>query len=237
LRHPILTIEDLSPDFYAVSDLLIEDFSTRRLWLFDLEATGLDTSRERVTQIAGILLADGRLQEDSAFTQFVALEPGVEIPEEIRELTGIGPETLAGAPPFAEAWARHLEAALPADLWIGQSVFEFDVPLLLAEFERHALPAGLPGVLDSVMLATHLLGPPPDGERWSTTRLIKHFDADVSGLRRHDALDDVRILGRILLPMIEQFRTRRADRIEIREPLAVRRHPPVRAAPDAPHRT
>ena len=227
MKHPILKIEDVSPEFYQVSDLLIEDFSRRRLWLFDLEATGLDTRRERVTQIAGILLEDGRLREDSAFAQFVELEPGVEIPREVRELTGIGPETLAGAPPFADAWARHLEAAGSADLWIGQSVFEFDVPLLMAEFARRDMPAELPGVLDSVMLATHLLGPPPPGERWSTSRLVKRFGADVSGLRRHDALDDVKILGRILGPMIELIRTRHADRIEIRGPLAVRRHPPV----------
>ena len=148
MKHPILKIEERSPEIYAVSELLLEEFSRLRLWLFDLEATGLDTARERVTQIAGILLADGRIHEDSAFTQFVELEPGVEIPREVQELTGIVPKTLAGAPPFAEAWARHLEAASSADLWIGQSVFEFDVPLLLAEFERRGMPAELPGVLD-----------------------------------------------------------------------------------------
>ena len=225
--HPILKIEKRSPEIYEVSDLLLEGFSRRKLWLFDLEATGLDTRRERVTQIAGILLADGRIQEDSAFTQFVELEPGVEIPREVQELTGIVPETLAGAPSFAEAWARHLEAAAAAELWIGQSVYEFDVPLLLAEFERRGMPAELPGVLDSVVLATHLLGAPQEGERWSTSRLVKHFDADVSGLRRHDALDDVKILGRILLPMLERIRNGYADRLEIREPLEVRRHPPI----------
>ena len=227
MKHPILKIEERSPEIYAVSELLLEEFSRLRLWLFDLEATGLDTASERVTQIAGILLADGRIHEDSAFTQFVELEPGIEIPREVRELTGIVPETLAGAPPFAEAWARHLEAASSADLWIGQSVFEFDVPLLLAEFERRGMPAELPGILDSVVLATHLLGAPERGERWSTSRLVKHFGADVSGLRRHDALDDVKILGRILEPMVERIRDVHFDRLDIRDPLPVRRHPPV----------
>jgi DNA polymerase III epsilon subunit-like protein len=229
LKHPILRIEELSDELYQVSDLRIERFSSQRLWLFDLEATGLDTQRERVTQIAGVLLWDGRIIEESAFSQFVGLEPGVEIPPVVQELTGITLERLAGAPPFADAWRRHLRAAAEADLWIGQSVFEYDVPLLLTEFARHGMPVELPPVLDSVVIATHLLGPPPPGERWSTSRLINHFGADVSGLRRHDALHDVKILGRILLPMLDRIRTQHGDRLEIREPLPVRRHPPIKS--------
>jgi DNA polymerase III epsilon subunit-like protein len=230
VKHPILKIAELSPEVYEVSDLLIERFSRKKLWLFDLEATGLDTDRERVTQIAGVLMRDGQLDLDTAFEQYVALPEGVEIPKVVRELTGITAETLAGAPPFREAWARHLRAAAGADLWIGQSVFEFDVPLLLAELARHDLPAELPPVLDSVVIATHLLGPPPPGERWSTSKLLARFQIDTSGLRRHDALQDVKILARILAPMIEKLRSDHRDCLEIpaSKPLAIRRHPPVR---------
>jgi hypothetical protein len=32
--------------------------------------------------------------------------------------------------------------------------------------------------------------------------LIEKSSVDITGLRRHDALDDVKILGRILLPML-----------------------------------
>ena len=231
MEHPILKLREVSDEEYEVSDLHLDAFSSLKLWLFDLEATGLDTNVERVTQIAGIALADGELQERSEFAQFVELEAGVEIPQVVRDLTGITPETLKGAPSFREGWERHLQAAVDADLWIGQSVFEFDVPLLLAEFERREMPLKLPPILDSVVLATHLLGPPPEGERWSTTRLINHFGVDVSGLRRHDALDDVKILGRTLLPMIDLVRSEHDDRVEIREPLAIRRHPPVRSEP------
>jgi DNA polymerase III epsilon subunit-like protein len=232
VKHPVLKIAEISPELYEVSDLRLERFSQRRLWLFDLEATGLDTDRERVTQIAGIALRGGELVEESAFEQYVALPEGVEIPKEVQELTGISAETLAGAPPFPEAWARHLRAAAGADLWIGQSVFEFDVPLLFSEFARHGMPAELPPVLDSVVIATHLLGPPPAGERWSTSKLLARFGVDIAGLRRHDALQDVKILGRILGPMTRQLQEERGDRIDIPagQPLPIRRHPPVRSA-------
>jgi DNA polymerase III alpha subunit (gram-positive type) len=225
-----MRIDEISDELYRVSDLLLERFCELNLWLFDLEATGLDTTRERVTQIAGIMLRDGRIDEDSAFTQFVELPEGVEIPKVVRDLTGITPETLAGAPAFHVGWERHLEAASGADLWMGQSVFEFDVPLLLTEFERHGMPVELPPVLDSVVLATWLLGPAGTGERWSTSRLIQQFDVNVEGLRRHDALDDVKILGRILVPMLERVREEHGDRVEIPSsaPVDVNRHAPVR---------
>jgi DNA polymerase III epsilon subunit-like protein len=231
MKHPILKLADVAPELYEVSDLRIERFSQRTLWLFDLEATGLDTARERVTQIAGIALRDGEIVEDSAFEQYVALPDGVEIPKVVQELTGISAATLAGAPDFRDAWARHLASAAGADLWIGQSVFEFDVPLLFSEFARHGMPAELPPVLDSVVIATHLLGPPPPGERWSTSRLLARFAIDTAGLRRHDALDDVKILGRILAPMLRILREQHDDRLEIPagKPLAIRRHPPIRS--------
>jgi len=232
VKHPILKIEEISPELYEVSDLRFERVWERTLWLFDLEATGLDTDRERVTQIAGMAMRGGELIESSAFEQYVALPAGVEIPKVVQELTGISAQTLAGAPPFRQAWARHLAAAAGADLWIGQSVFEFDVPLLFAEFARHGMPAELPSVLDSVVIATHLLGPPPAGERWSTSRLLARFQVDTTGLRRHDALHDVKILGRILAPMLRQLREERGDRLDIPagKPLAIRRHPPVHSA-------
>ncbi len=227
MKNPILDLRPVSDEIYEVSNLLIERFSEQRFWLFDLEATGLDTRRERVTQIAGIPLERGRIVEEEAFTQYVALPEGVEIPSVVRELTGITPDTLKGAPPFRDAWALHLEAAGEQRIWVGQSVFEFDVPLLEEEFKRHAMPVALPPVLDSVLLATHILG--ESEERWSTSRLLAHFEVDIEGLQRHDALDDVKILGRILLPMLELIRSAHHDSVRIPSdrPVRVRRHPPV----------
>jgi DNA polymerase III subunit epsilon len=227
LTHPMLRIEPVSDELYAVSDLLVNALSQKRIWLFDLEATGLDTSKERVTQIAGCMFEGGQIREETAFTSFVWPGEGVEIPKVVRELTGITPEKLQGAPAFPEAWRSHLAAARGADFWLGQSVFEFDVPLLDAELARHRMPPGLPATLDSVVLATWLLGPPE--ERWSTSRLLARFEVDTVGLRRHDALDDVKILGRLLEPMVRLVTTERGDRVEIPTgaPLQIKRHPPI----------
>jgi DNA polymerase III epsilon subunit-like protein len=231
VKHPIARLKEVSPELYEVSDLLLDGLSQQRLWLFDLEATGLDTRRERVTQIAGVPLEAGRLLEEAAFVTFVDPGPGVEISREVQELTGITPEKLRGAPSFREAWSAHLRAAEGAFLWIGQSVFEFDVPLLQAELARHALPPRLPAILDSVVLATFLLGPPQG--RWSTSALLQRYAVDTGELRRHDALDDVKILARILLPMLGQLRDDHGGRIVIdaTKPLQIKRHPPIDSTP------
>lgn len=228
LKHPMLRIAPVSDEVYAVSDLLIPELSRKRIWLFDLEATGLDTSKERVTQIAGCMFENGQIREETAFTSFVWPGEGVEIPKVVRELTGITPEKLQGAPAFPEAWRSHLAAARGADFWLGQSVFEFDVPLLEAEFARHRMASDLPATLDSVVVATWLLGPPE--ERWSTSKLLQRFTVDTVGLRRHDALDDVKILGRLLQPMLRLAAEERGDRMEIPSdaPLHIKRHPPIR---------
>jgi DNA polymerase III epsilon subunit-like protein len=221
----VLRMEDVGPEVYAVSDLHLADISRMRLWLFDLEATGLDVRKERVTQIAGIPLQGGELIEDEAFSQLV--DPGIPIPDEIQELTGITPDRVEGQPGFASAWKQALAAAEGCDLWLGQSVFEFDVPLLDVELARHGLPPKLPPILDSVVIATMLLGP-PEG-RWSTSSLIQRFEVDTTGLRRHDALDDVKILGRTLLPMLKLIREQHHDRLELppEARLEIARHPPI----------
>jgi DNA polymerase III epsilon subunit-like protein len=228
MRNPVIEIRPVCDTHYEVCGLDLRAFSKLRFWVFDLEATGLDTSRARVTQIAGLPVDGKRILEDKAYSQLVYPGDGVTIPEEVQDLTKITPERVKGAPLFPESWRACLESARGCDLWLGQSVFEYDVPLLEAELGRHGLDPTLPPMLDSVVLATALLGEPE--RRWSTSALIDRFKVDTGGLRRHDALDDVKIASRILLPMIELVKNKHGDRLTIPRdrPLRIRRHPPIK---------
>jgi DNA polymerase III alpha subunit (gram-positive type) len=223
-------MRNVSEECYEVSALALERFSELRFWVYDLEATGLDTDRERITQIAGVPVCGGRIHEERAFSQLVYPGHGIEIPKEVQELTGITLDRVKHSPPFPNAWRSCVEAAKGCDLWVGQSVFEFDVPLLQTELTRHGMSPTLPPMLDTVFLATALLG--ERDRRWSTSALIQKFQVNIDGLRRHDALDDVKIVGRILLPMMELLKEKHADRIVIPpdKPVRVRRHPPFKAA-------
>ena len=79
-----------------------------------------------------------------------------------------------------------------------------------------------------MVLAPSVLGMP--ALRWSTNALIQRFEVDVKGLRRHDALDDVRILGRILGPITKLIKEEQGDqlRIGLESPLEIKRHPPIK---------
>ena len=84
LKHPMLRIAPVSDELYAVSDLDLAELSRKRIWLWDLEATGLDTSAERVTQIAGCMFENGQVRDETAFVTFVWPGEGVEIPKVVR---------------------------------------------------------------------------------------------------------------------------------------------------------
>ena len=100
----MLRIQPVSDDLYEVSDLEIRAFSSLRIWVYDLEATGLDTTRERVTQIAGLPIEGGKIFEDEAFVKLVHSGEGVEISKEAEELTGYTHEKLKDASPSPDAW-------------------------------------------------------------------------------------------------------------------------------------
>ena len=138
MRHPILQIRSVSDEFYEVSDLLVENVSEQRFWLFDLEATGLDTTRERITQIAGIPIEDGRIIDDEAFTMYVALDPEVEIPKVVHRPHEIEPgsrgriETILRSLDQEEMTALKVDGALVMTCQFCSVDFRFDQAALEA---------------------------------------------------------------------------------------------------------
>lgn len=69
-----------------------------RLAIIDLETTGTDPTRDRVTEVAILLVDDGVLVEEWSSL----VNPGVPIPPEIQALTGIRDDMVRVAPTFAE---------------------------------------------------------------------------------------------------------------------------------------
>ena len=65
----------------------------------DLETTGLNPARDRILEIGAVKIRDG--QEAGQFQMLI--NPRMEIPERIRELTGITDEMVKGQPSAGEA--------------------------------------------------------------------------------------------------------------------------------------
>ncbi|MDX1349460.1 MAG: 3'-5' exonuclease [Putridiphycobacter sp.] len=98
---------------------------------FDLEATGLNITKDRIVEI-GII----KVNIDGTEDKLVQLiNPEISIPKEVVDIHGITNEHVANEPTFKE-FAPTLVAFIgEADL-AGYNSNKFDIPLLLEEFVR-----------------------------------------------------------------------------------------------------
>jgi DNA polymerase-3 subunit epsilon len=103
-------------------------------WL-DAETTGVSPNSDRIVE-----LAVGVQYPGSADIEWKSrrINPGMPIPAKATAVHGITDQDVADCPPFADV-ARSLFALLdPCDL-AGFGIRRFDVPLLVAEFQRAGL--------------------------------------------------------------------------------------------------
>ncbi len=117
----------------------------RPLLFFDLETTGLDTEKDRVIEIACIKMYPDKRQE--RFESFV--NPERPIPAEITQLTGISDPLVAQAPTFRALTQELMPLLRDADL-AGYNIYNFDIPMLEAEFRRAGIV--MPGPPDRAAL-------------------------------------------------------------------------------------
>lgn len=105
----------------------------RPLAIFDLEATGLDVSNDRIVEIAIL-----KINPDSSEEFYCKrVNPEMEIPAESTEIHGIRNEDIVNAPTFKEI-VKEVETFIgDADL-VGYNSNKFDVPMLAEELLRVA---------------------------------------------------------------------------------------------------
>tara|TARA_B100000508_G_scaffold118450_1_gene98633 strand:+ start:150456 stop:151316 length:861 start_codon:yes stop_codon:yes gene_type:complete len=101
------------------------------LAIFDIEATGLDISKDRIVEIA-ILKVDAEGNESSYLQR---INPEIEISAESIEIHGITQEDIKDAPTFKEAADEIAQFIGKADL-AGFNSNKFDIPMLAEEFLR-----------------------------------------------------------------------------------------------------
>lgn len=103
----------------------------RPLLVFDLETTGLDVERDRIVELAyKIVRPDGTALIDTR-----RFHPGRPIPPAATRIHGITDEDVCAAPRFEEVAAEFVQRFEACDL-AGFNVLRFDLPMLLAEFDR-----------------------------------------------------------------------------------------------------
>lgn len=103
----------------------------RPLVVFDIEATGLSTSKDRIVELSMLKVhPDGR---EEGWTE--RFNPGMPIPAEAQAIHGISDADVAEKPSFAQRAKDVLAFITDCDL-AGYNVQYFDLPMLTEEFLR-----------------------------------------------------------------------------------------------------
>src|SRR5688572_8003369 len=101
------------------------------LAFFDIEATGLNISKDRTVEIAVV-----KINPDGTEEQFSSLvNPEMEIPKEVIEIHGITNEKVKDAPTFSQLAPTLIAFIQDSDL-AGYNSNKFDIPLLAEELLR-----------------------------------------------------------------------------------------------------
>jgi DNA polymerase-3 subunit epsilon len=159
----------------------LEMFDSAVVFL-DLETTGANADRDRVTEIGLIEVVDGEYVDEWS----VLVNPGKPIPSGITTLTGITDDMVAAAPTFADI-APQLQRRLEGRLLIAHNA-RFDYQFLRAEFRRLNV-LFTSSVLCTVRLSRRLF---PEHRHHNLDSLMERFAISCSA--RHRALPDAQVI-------------------------------------------
>jgi len=189
------------------------DWTAGDVAVLDTETTGVDSSTDRVVEIAVVRLR--KLLEVDAWSTRV--NPGVPIPPEARAVHGISDEDVAGAPPFAYFIPELAARLAGAQLLVYNA--PFDVPLVNAEWQRgRALaPEGfslapfclaVAETLDPLVWIRDVDRYVPGKGRHQLAVTAKRWGIEVQG-EAHGALADCRLAAGIARKLVEAGRISR----------------------------
>ena len=182
-------VDDTARAIFGESDNSFRD----EFVFFDIETTGLSVLNCEITEIGAVRCKDGEVLEE--FNMLV--NPGIHIPEDITELTGISDETVKDAPPISEVLPKFFD-------FIGDSVLvahnaSFDTGFIAKAAEKLGLPFRNP-FLDTVAMSRHIN---PDLQKHKLDVLAKYFK--LGDFNHHRASDDAKMLAAIFYKMTDKL--------------------------------
>ena len=172
---------------------------------FDIETTGLNAARDRMTEIGAVIFSGGEILRE--FNTFV--DPQMPIPADITELTGIRDSDVRGAPREDEALRLFMEFAGDRPLIAHNA--HFDVGFMSAAAKRSGVRFS-PVFLDTLALSQALC---PELHRFKLDIVSNHLG--LPKFNHHRASDDAMVVARIMgkfLPMLAAQGARTVSDIE-----------------------
>ncbi|MDF2523911.1 MAG: polymerase alpha subunit, partial [Clostridiales bacterium] len=170
--------------------------------VFDLETTGLNSYKDRITEIGAVKILNGEIVD--RFSSFV--NPQIHIPEFITKLTGITDEMVREAPPIEEVLPQFLDFVKDAPLAAHNASFDMG-------FIKHCAKAMeieiKNTVIDTLQLSRYMF---PELSRHKLNIVSKHLGIDLEN--HHRAVDDSKATGEILIKCFEMLKEKGAKTLE-----------------------
>jgi DNA polymerase III epsilon subunit family exonuclease len=208
----------ISETEYAVTGVTVNNIQAQRYSVFDFEATGINHETKHITQIGAVIIENGCIQETKTFNTYI--KSPKPIPEAVERFTGVYNTYLEDAPSITDIYDEFL-AFTKDSILVTHAGYEFDLPLLANECERNNLITLTNLCLDTKALFSYL-HPDIKDIIW-TDYLIKYYNVNDKDLRRHDALGDSILIGRIFLKILEEFENRNFKDIIFQDDVLVQR--------------
>lgn len=153
----------------------------------DLETTGQSKSKDHIIQIAIVMMENGEITE--TYSTFV--NPQMEIPGFIQELTNISEDEVRDAPTFPEIAERVYELISDA-IFVAHNV-EFDYSFLQSEMKRANMSKLYCKTIDTLELCKILF---PSSDSYQLGDLAKDLNIELAQAHRAD--DDALATAKLL---------------------------------------
>lgn len=163
-----------------------------RFVVIDLETTGLDAKLDKIIEIGAVKFEGG--VETETYSSYI--NPGVRLPENIVELTGITEEDLKDAPDMSEVIDK-LEVFLGDSVLVGHNLM-FDYSFLKRAFSYYRKTFEKQGI-DTLKVARACL---PELPHKTLGDLCIYYEIPIQA---HRALGDARATGILYRKLWETF--------------------------------
>ena len=213
-----MNIDFISDTEYLVSGVTLKDIQNQRYCVFDFEATGIDHESEYITQIGAVLIEGNKILEEKTFNTYI--KSPKKIPEAVERFTGVYNKYLENAPTLTQTY-KEFQRFTKDTILVTHAGYEFDLPLLNRECQRNNLDMLTNTCLDTKALFSYLY-PEIKDIIW-TDFLVKYYGVKNDDLRRHDALDDSKLIARIFVTLLKEFEKRGKSDIDFIDPVRVKR--------------
>ncbi|MFD3156560.1 PolC-type DNA polymerase III [Haloimpatiens sp. FM7330] len=177
----------IKPENKTVDDIFV---------VFDIETTGFSSENDKIIEIGAVKIKNGKIIE--SFNEFV--NPGVNIPNRIIELTGITNTMVKNAENISSILPKFIE-------FIGDSVVvahnaDFDTSFIKKNCSD--LNIGFDNsIMDTIPLCQYLF---PELKRYKLNTICKHLGISLEN--HHRAVDDAKATGEILLECLRILKER-----------------------------